>query len=186
MKIGIAGIGGIGSNVARHLAQAGVSHLKIVDFDRVEISNLNRQFYSIGQASKLKTLCLKQNLLGIFPDMMIETIDCRMEQGDAPRLFFDCDIVVEGFDNKVSKKMLIEELADSGKQVVSASGISGDQMEGVGVKKLGNCHIVGDFVSDMDVMPFFPPKIGLVVSLMAGIVLKLKYGGVKTLREVRK
>jgi len=69
--------------------------------------------------------------------------------------------------------MLIEELADSGKQVVSASGISGEEMEGVGVKKLGNCHIVGDFVSDMEDLSLFPPKIGLVTSLMAGIVLKL-------------
>ena len=173
MKIGIAGIGGIGSNVARHLAQAKLIHLKIVDFDRVEISNLNRQFYSIDQAGKLKTLSLAQNLLGIFPDMIIEPIDCRMEQGDALKVFFDCDIVVEGFDNKASKKMLIEELADSGKQVVCASGISGEEMEGVGVKNLGNCHIVGDFVSDMEELPLFPPKIGLVASLMAGIVLKL-------------
>ena len=173
MKIGIAGIGGLGSNVARYLAQAGLPHLKIVDFDRVEISNLNRQFYSIDQAGNLKTLSLAQNLLGIFPDMIIEPIDCRMEPKDAIRLFFDCDIVVEGFDNTAAKKMLIEELADSGKQVVSASGISGEEMEGVGVKNLGNCHIVGDFVSDMDAMPLFPPKIGLVASLMAGIVLKL-------------
>jgi len=173
MKVGIAGIGGIGSNVARHLAQAKLLHLKIVDFDWVEISNLNRQFYSIDQAGKLKTLSLAQNLLGISPQMVIEAIDCRMEPGDAVKLFFDCDIVVEGFDNKAAKKMLIEELADSGKQVVSASGISGEKMEGVGVKKLGNCHIVGDFVSDNVTMPLFPPKIGLVTSLMAGIVLKL-------------
>ncbi|MBU0969511.1 MAG: sulfur carrier protein ThiS adenylyltransferase ThiF [Proteobacteria bacterium] len=173
MKVGIAGLGGIGSNVARHLAQAGMHHLKIVDFDRVEISNLNRQFYSIDQAGKLKTISLAQNLLGISPYMVIEPIDCRIEPGDAVKLFFDCDIVVEGFDNKVSKKMLIEELADSGKQVVSASGISGEEMEGVGVKKLGNCHIVGDFVSDMEDLSLFPPKIGLVTSLMAGIVLKL-------------
>jgi sulfur carrier protein ThiS adenylyltransferase len=173
MKVGIAGIGGIGSNVARHLAQAGLSHLTMVDFDRVEVSNLNRQFYSIDQAGQLKTISLKQNLLKIFPDMVVETIDCRMESGDAARLFSHCDIVVEGFDDKAFKKMLIEELAGSGKQVVSASGIAGEAMEGVGVRSLGNCHIVGDFVSDMDDMALFPPKIGLVAALMAGIVLKL-------------
>ncbi|MCP4717826.1 MAG: sulfur carrier protein ThiS adenylyltransferase ThiF [Desulfobacteraceae bacterium] len=173
MKVGIAGIGGIGSNVARHLAQAGLSHLRVVDYDRMEVSNLNRQFYSIDQAGQLKTLSLKQNLLKIFPAMVIEAVDCRMESGDAAKLFFGCDIVVEGFDDKAAKKMLIEELAGAGKQVVAASGIAGEDMEGVGVKKLGNCHIVGDFVSDMDEVALFPPKIGLVVALMAGIVLKL-------------
>ncbi len=125
MKVGIAGIGGIGSNAARHLAQAGLPHLIIVDFDRVEISNLNRQFYSINQAGKLKTLCLAQNLLGIFPDMMIETIDCRMEPGDALKVFFDCDIVVEGFDDKAAKKMLIEVLADSGSEKTGPGYVGG-------------------------------------------------------------
>lgn len=173
MQVGIAGIGGIGSNVARHLAQAGLSPLTLVDFDRVAVSNLNRQFYSIDQAGQLKTVSLKKNLLSIFPDMVLETIDCRMEQGDAVRVFSHCDIVVEGFDDRIAKKMLIEELADSGKQVVSASGIAGEEMEEVGVRKFGNCQIVGDFVSDVDDLTLFPPKIGLVAALMAGIVLKL-------------
>lgn len=173
MKVGIAGIGGIGSNVARYLAQAGLSSLKVVDFDRVEVSNLNRQFYSVDQAGQMKTLSLKTNLLKIFPGMAVETIDCRVKSGNAVKIFEDCDIVVEGFDRKTSKKMLIEELADAGKKVVAASGIAGEDMEGVGVKRFGNCHIVGDFVSDTDNMALFPPKIGLVTALMAGIVLKL-------------
>jgi len=62
MKIGIAGAGGIGSNVARHLAQAGTSHLLLVDFDVVAPDNLNRQFYSMDQIGRLKVDCLKQNL----------------------------------------------------------------------------------------------------------------------------
>ena len=45
MKIGIAGTGGIGSNVAMHLVRSGITNLKFGDFDRIEKSNLNRQFY---------------------------------------------------------------------------------------------------------------------------------------------
>ena len=45
MKIGIAGAGGLGSNVAVHLVRSGISSLKICDFDVIENSNLNRQFY---------------------------------------------------------------------------------------------------------------------------------------------
>ncbi len=62
MKIGIAGIGGIGSNVARLLAQSGIRHLMIVDFDCVEASNLNRQFYSFSQIGEKKTDSLKKIL----------------------------------------------------------------------------------------------------------------------------
>ncbi|MBU0971545.1 MAG: sulfur carrier protein ThiS adenylyltransferase ThiF [Proteobacteria bacterium] len=171
MKVGIAGIGGIGSNVARHLAQAKLPFLRIVDFDRVEISNLNRQFYFLDQAGRLKTHCLKQNLLNIFPTMDIEAVVCRMGPGDASRLFADCHIVVEGFDDATSKKMLIEEMAGSGKQVVCASGIAGENMA-VGVKKFGNSKIVGDFVSDMGDLDLYAPKIALVAALMADIILK--------------
>ncbi len=171
MKIGIAGVGGIGSNVARHLAQAKVKEIKIVDFDRVEASNLNRQFYEISQVGKIKTDCLKRNLLQIFPDMKIEVVDMKLQAGDSMPVFSDCAIVVEGFDDKFLKKMMVEELSSTGKTIVSASGIAGSEMKQVVVKKIGCCHVVGDLVSDQDKHLLFPPKIAMVASMMAGIVL---------------
>lgn len=172
MKVGIAGIGGIGSNVARHLAQARVRALKIVDFDCVEAANLNRQFYSMAQVGKKKTDSLEANLKGIFSEFRIEKVDRRIEPGDAEALFADCDIIVEGFDDKKLKKMLLEEFVGTGKPVVSASGIAGTDMDGVKIRKLGNCHIVGDFVSDQRDFALFPPKIAMVASMMAAIVLR--------------
>ena len=172
MKVGIAGIGGIGSNVARHLAQARVRALKIVDFDCVEAANLNRQFYSMAQVGKKKTDSLEANLKGIFSEFRIEKVDRRIEPGDAEALFADCDIIVEGFDDKKLKKMLLEEFVGTGKPVVSASGIAGTDMDGVKIRKLGNCHIVGDFVSDQRDFALFPPKIAKVASMMAAIVLR--------------
>lgn len=171
MKIGIAGIGGIGSNVARHLAQARVESVKIVDQDLVEASNLNRQFYRMSQVGRKKTDSLVENLKEILPGMIIEKIDMTLGPGDAARVFSDCDIVVEGFDNKVLKKMLIEELSLTGKILVSASGIAGTDMNRVAVKKMGNCRIVGDFISDQADNEVFGPKIILTAALMAGIVL---------------
>jgi sulfur carrier protein ThiS adenylyltransferase len=171
MKIGIAGIGGIGSNVARLLAQAKVDHIKIVDFDCVEISNLNRQFYTISQAGEKKTQSLKTNLLQIYSDMTIEIVEKKMGPGDAKNIFSDCTIVVEGFDDKLLKKMIIEELSTNETMLVSASGIAGTDMDRVCVKKMGNCHIAGDFVSDQEDYVLFPPKIAMVSSLMAEIVL---------------
>jgi sulfur carrier protein ThiS adenylyltransferase len=172
MKIGIAGCGGIGSNVARNLVQAGVTQIKIVDFDVVEVSNLNRQFYQVAQTGQKKTDCLELNLKAINPDVNIEKIDCRILPSDCRGLFSDCDIVVEGFDSKECKKMLIEELAGTGLFMVSASGISGLDMELIQIQKIGNCHVVGDFKSDKDRFDLFPPKIIIIASMMADIVLK--------------
>jgi len=177
MKIGIAGIGGIGSNVARHLAQARVRALKIVDFDCVEAANLNRQFYSMSQVGAKKTDSLETNLKGIFSEIRIEKVERRIQPGDAEILFSDCAVVVEGFDDKKLKKMLIEELAASGKIVVSASGIAGSDMDGVQIRKMGNCRIVGDFVSDQRDFPLFPPKIAMVAAMMAATVLRHMEGG---------
>ncbi|MFA5906589.1 MAG: sulfur carrier protein ThiS adenylyltransferase ThiF [Desulfobacula sp.] len=171
MKIGIAGIGGIGSNVARHLAQARVESLKIVDQDLVDASNLNRQFYRMSQVGQKKTDSLEENLKDIFPGMIIEKTDMTLGPGDAGPLFSDCDIVVEGFDDKALKKMIIEELSPTGKLLVSASGIAGRDMTGVTIKKMGHCHIVGDLLSDQADFELFGPKVIFVSALMAGIVL---------------
>ncbi len=105
MRIGIAGIGGIGSNVARQLAQAGISPIRIVDFDRVEAGNLNRQFYAMDQTGKPKVDCLKDNLTGIFPRMKIETVNKRIEPGQALKIFKGCSLVVEGLDDPAAKKI---------------------------------------------------------------------------------
>ncbi len=172
MKVGIAGVGGIGSNVARLLAQAQVKTIKIVDFDTVEISNLNRQFYLHSQQNHNKTLCLKSNLQQIYPAMTVETVNHRIAVGDCKELFGDCEIVVEGFDDKHMKKLLLEELAETRTVVVSASGIAGRQMDSISAKQLGHCHIVGDFLSDQDEMSIFPPKIAMITAMMASIVLQ--------------
>jgi sulfur carrier protein ThiS adenylyltransferase len=172
MKIGIAGIGGIGSNIAQHLARAGVKKIKIVDFDFVETSNLNRQFYFFSQVGKKKTDCLEKNLKAIFPAMEIEKINRKIKPGDAQKIFSNCDIVVEGFDDKNLKKMMVEEFCKTDKLIVSASGIAGETMDNITTKKMGNCFIVGDFTSDQTLHGVFGPKVTIVAAIMAGIILK--------------
>ncbi len=68
--------------------------------------------------------------------------------------------------------MLINELAETGQAVVSASGIAGPDMCSVRVRRVGHCHVVGDFVSDEKEHALFSPKIALVAAFMAGIVLE--------------
>jgi len=65
--IGIAGLGGLGSNIAVHLARMGVEHLVLADFDVVDITNLNRQHYTIQHLGTPKTEALISQLLDINP-----------------------------------------------------------------------------------------------------------------------
>ncbi len=177
MKIGIAGAGGIGSNVAFHLVRSGVLDLKIFDFDRVEAGNLNRQFYFADQIGLPKVKALKTNLLRIDPVARIEAIVQRLDADNVSSAFTDCGIVVEAFDRAESKAMLIHALADSGKYLVSGSGLAGLAPEGVKLRKLGaHMAIAGDFSSDMAHYRLYSPKVMLVASLMAIAVLqKLGY-----------
>jgi sulfur carrier protein ThiS adenylyltransferase len=173
MRIGIAGAGGIGSNVARYLAQARYQKVRIVDFDRLEPSNLNRQFYRTDQIGQPKVTCLKENLIQIFPDMDIEAVNRRLAPGDFTAVFKDCHVVVEGLDDPGSKKHLVEELSAARIPVVCASGIAGRNMDQIRTRTLGFCHVVGDFSTDADQAEIFPPKVGMIAAMMAKIVLML-------------
>lgn len=171
--IGIAGAGGIGSNVARYLAQAGTARIRLLDFDRVALSNLNRQFYSTDQVGRPKVNCLKDNLNQIFPEMKIETVHHCLARGECRDIFGDCGLVVEGFDTAGAKKFLVEEISAAGIPMVCASGIAGRDMGGVRTRQIGNCHIVGDFSTDVEEADLFPPKVGMIAAMMAGIALEL-------------
>ena len=94
VKVGIAGAGGLGSNCAFNLARVGFRKLKIIDFDIIDHSNLNRQFYFFDQIGMNKVEALKVNLERINPDMEIETSAQRIEKENVRELFSDCDIVV--------------------------------------------------------------------------------------------
>ena len=171
MKIGIAGAGGIGSNVAANLVRSGISSLKIVDFDRVESSNLNRQFYFWDQIGNLKVEMLADNLRRIRRDLSIEIETTRIDALNCSALFNDCPLVVEGFDRSTVKKILLETLADDGRIIVSACGIAGQNIEDIRVRQMGNCFIVGDFLSDCAQIPLFAHKVLAVAGRMTDIIL---------------
>lgn len=173
IKIGIAGCGGIGSNVACHLVRSGIDYLKFGDFDKIEESNLNRQFFFKYQIGLYKSQTLAENLLMINPNGNFEFEITKFNRENIKDFFADCDIVVEAFDKKENKAMLIEELIPQGKIIVSASGIGGVDTENITVKKLGkNLYIVGDFETDTDKYKTYSHKVGMVACIMAGIVLK--------------
>lgn len=181
IKIGIAGCGGIGSNVACHLVRTGIDYLKFGDFDKIENSNLNRQFFFNHQIGLYKSKTLAENLLAINPKGTFEYEIIKFDRNNIKDFFEDCDIVVEAFDKKENKVMLIEELLPEKKIIVSASGIGHWDTDNITTKKMGkNLFIVGDFEKDADNYKTFSHKVGIVAALMAEIVLEnsvLKNGG---------
>lgn len=172
MKIGIAGAGGIGSNVAACLVRGGVRRLKIVDFDAVEESNLNRQFYFHDQIGRPKVEALAENLTRIAPGTAIECVVLRLDETNMYAIFRDCDAVVEGFDDLTSKKQIVEALAPAGLPIVSASGVAGKTIDGIETRRLVNCKVVGDFRTDARQAPCHAPKVTTVAAMMAHLLLE--------------
>lgn len=173
MKIGIAGVGGIGSNVAVNLVRTGITCLKIADFDRVEPSNLNRQFYFADQIGLPKVEALVQNLKRINPRVKIDFAQIRLTRENLPEYFHDCDIVVEGFDRAECKKEFYETFLNSRHRWVMANGVAGDNPESIRVQPRANGFIVGDFETDVDSAGVFSPKVTLAAAIMADLVLKM-------------
>lgn len=171
MKIGIAGAGGIGSNVAVNLIRSGITTLKIIDFDRVESSNLNRQFYFADQVGQLKVEMLRHNLERINPAIEVEIARKRITPENIDRLFIDCDTIVEGLDNQADKKMLLEHFGQSKRLVVSASGIAGSDLATVQIKKIGNTRVVGDFTTDCRHAPLHAHKVVAIACQMTTFLL---------------
>jgi sulfur carrier protein ThiS adenylyltransferase len=84
----------------------------------------------------------------------------------------DCRLIVEGLDRASGKKMLTETLAEERRIIVSACGIAGHDMDGIRVRQLGGCTIVGDFVTDCAYAPLFAHKVSTVANIMTDIILR--------------
>jgi len=173
MIIGIAGCGGIGSNVASHLVRSGVTYLKFGDFDRIESSNLNRQFFFENQIGLFKSETLAKNLKSINSKGNFDFKVIKFDRNNIKTFFNDCDIIVEAFDKKEYKVMLMEELFPLNKIIISASGIGDFHTENIKRKEIGkNLFIVGDFKTDIDNHKTYSHKVSVVASIMAEIVLE--------------
>ncbi|HOI43193.1 MAG TPA: ThiF family adenylyltransferase, partial [Elusimicrobiales bacterium] len=84
--VGIAGAGGLGSNIALALARAGVGRLILADFDKVEPSNLNRQQYTVDQIGRRKVKALKDNLRAAAPFTAVTAHDIKVTPANVRKL----------------------------------------------------------------------------------------------------
>ena len=125
--VAICGLGGLGSNIAISLARAGVGKLILIDFDKVDITNLHRQQYKAKQIGLNKTDALFENLREIAPYVELETHSERITEENAAGMLQDADIICEAFDSAECKAMLVNLVLETmpDKYIVVASGMAG-------------------------------------------------------------
>ena len=151
--VAVCGVGGLGSNIAISLARAGIGKLILIDFDRVDITNLHRQQYKANQIGMNKTDALRDNLLEIAPYIELETHTESVTEENAVRLLQGADIICEAFDNAECKAMLanlvLETLHD--KYFVAASGMAGfGSANAIKTRKVSKrFYLCGDGASDV-------------------------------------
>jgi len=146
-SVGIAGAGGLGSNVAVALVRGGVGRLVLVDFDKVEEFNLTRQYYFREDIGRPKVKALKDILLRIDPSVVVEVLEDRLEPGSMHEPFSGVDVVVEAFDRAESKSSFIEDVALNlpGVPLVGASGVAGfGNPDRIRTVHAGNLHMAYD------------------------------------------
>ncbi len=181
--VGIAGCGGLGSNVAMALTRAGVGKLIIADFDSVVLSNLNRQFFFVDDIAKPKAEALAKNLKKINPYIEIEEKIVKVTPENLKELFEKADIIVEAFDNACEKSMLInaflEEKSFLAKYLVCASGLGGIASSNLikTIRYSQRVYAVGDFVSSVcNGVGVVAPRVFLAAAQEANMVVRLIAG----------
>jgi sulfur carrier protein ThiS adenylyltransferase len=175
--VGIAGAGGLGSNAAVSLARAGLGKLIIADFDRVEPSDLNRQYYFIEQVGKPKVEALLENLKRINAYSQYQIHLTKIEPGNVATIFGAADVLVEAFDKAEMKQMLVDTWLSlfPHRPIIVASGLAGlGKNEKLHTRKMGNLYICGDEETGIEerISPM-APRVGIVANLQANLALEL-------------
>lgn len=177
-RVAVAGLGGLGSNTAVFLARAGISHLHLIDFDKVDITNLNRQHYFISHLGRYKTEALKEQLLQINPWLDIETSCEVVREENVLRLFQNEDIICEAFDRPENKAMLVNSCLElfPEKILVCASGMAGwGRSNDIITRQVGrNFYLCGDSTSGIEEgQGLAAPRVALCAAHEANQILEL-------------
>jgi len=181
--VGIAGAGGLGSNIAMHLTRVGIGKLIIADFDVVQESNLNRQFYFRHQLGTKKVDALEANLLAINPELHIEVHDIKLDAQSIAKIYSDVDVMVEAFDKAEMKEIIAEVFQSEYPNIplVMGNGMAGwGKSNDMRVRQFGNLYICGDGVSEIaDELPPLSPRVGICAAMQANVVLEILLGSGK-------
>lgn len=180
-KVAICGLGGLGSNIAIALARTGIGHIHLIDFDVVDLSNLNRQQYAIDHLGEEKAKALCTILKGFAPYSHI-FYDCiKVTSENAKKLLEEENIICEAFDVPEQKAMLTNIVLSSmpDKILVGGSGMAGYASANlIQTKKVTDrYYLCGDCISDAkETCGLLAPRVMLCAAHQATMVLRLILG----------
>ena len=180
-EVAICGLGGLGSHIAGALARAGIGKLRLIDFDRVDVTNLHRQQYKACQVGRYKTDALRENLREIAPYVEIETHTARITAENLEELLRGAPIVCEAFDSAEAKAMLTDGVLTRlpGATLVAASGMAGlGSANGIRTRKITDrFYLCGDGVSGVgETDGLYVSRVMLCAAHQAHMVLRLIAG----------
>lgn len=176
--VAICGLGGLGSNIAIALARCGIGGLHLIDFDCVDLTNLNRQQYGIAQLGKPKPEALKEELLGINPYLKIRTDWVRLTEENIPKLLAEDRYICEAFDEPEAKAMLTNcvLIHFPEKYLVGASGMAGyGDSNSIQTRRiLPHYYLCGDGISDIEHCGgLMAPRVMLCAAHQANKILEI-------------
>ena len=177
----ICGLGGLGSNISVSLARAGVGHLHLIDFDSVDISNLNRQQYFPDQLGRPKTEALAETLCRIAPYINVTCETVKLTEENIPVLLAPFQIVCEAFDKADQKAMLVNSVLECfpGKYLIASSGMAGlGSSNSIVTRKISkHFWLCGDGVSDVsDGLGLVSARVAVCAAHQANMILRLISG----------
>jgi molybdopterin/thiamine biosynthesis adenylyltransferase len=106
-KVFVAGVGGLGSISSYYLTAVGIGYLRIVDKDKVDYSNLNRQIlHWTGDIDEWKSVSGSRKLRNLNPHCVIDAVQAEITQANCAELVGDCSIIVDAMDNMKTRRFL--------------------------------------------------------------------------------
>lgn len=123
-KVLVIGVGGVGGYAVEALARCGIESITIVDYDKVDISNINRQIIALHSTIGLsKVDVLKKRILDINPNCLVETFNCFYDEKTTDLIFNkDYDYILDCCDSLKSKELLIREAIKRNIKIISSMG----------------------------------------------------------------
>lgn len=180
-KVAVLGLGGLGSNICMALAKLGVGNMLIVDFDKVDITNIFRQNYSLSDIGEYKTEATLKHMQEINPYLNIKTLNVRVTAENVSEIISGYDIICEAFDDKETKSLIINEILEKydDKIIVSGNGMAGyKSLNLIKTRRFGNrLYICGDMENGIETeKTLVAPRVCTCAMHEANMVLQIILG----------
>lgn len=179
--VAVCGLGGLGSAIAISLARSGIGRLHLIDFDRVDLTNLNRQQYAVCELGRPKPAALEEEILRFAPYCQIKTDFVRLTEENIKELLAEDEYIAEAFDDAEEKAMLTNCVLTEfpGKFLVGASGMAGyGRSNEITTRRImKNYYLCGDGISEVtENYGLMAPRVMICAAHQANKIIELIAG----------